>query len=104
MKSPKGIPLIVLETDKASMEIPAPFGGTITNVAGKEGDTVSQGDLIGKMKTAGGEQPSQSAPAPAPAEAAASQAPAATEKSASAPSASPVTAASADVETINSGD
>src|SRR5690625_551860 len=46
----------------------------------------------------------QSAPAPAPAEAAASQAPAAPEKPASAPSASPVTAASADVETINSGD
>lgn len=100
----EGDTLIVLETDKASMEIPAPFGGTITNVAVKEGDTVSQGDLIGKMKTAGGEQPSQSAPAPAPAEAAASQAPAAPEKPASAPSASPVTAASADVETINSGD
>src|SRR5690625_5525268 len=32
----EGDTLIVLETDKASMEIPAPFGGTITNVAVKD--------------------------------------------------------------------
>jgi len=98
----EGDTLIVLETDKASMEIPSPFSGTITNMVVKEGDTVSQGDLIGKMKTADGEQPSQSAPAPA--EAAPSKAPAAPEKPASTSSASPATAASAEAETSYSGD
>jgi pyruvate dehydrogenase E2 component (dihydrolipoamide acetyltransferase) len=39
-------PLIVLESDKASMEVPAPSGGTVEEVAVSVGDTVSQGDLI----------------------------------------------------------
>ncbi len=51
----EGDSLIVLETDKASMEIPAPASGTISSIALKEGDKVSEGDTIGKMKTAGGE-------------------------------------------------
>lgn len=50
----EGDSLIVLETDKASMEIPSPQSGTISSIALKEGDTVSEGDLIGKMKTAEG--------------------------------------------------
>lgn len=49
----EGDDLIVLETDKASMEIPSPASGTITKIALKEGDKVSQGDIIGRMKTAG---------------------------------------------------
>ncbi|HMO00434.1 MAG TPA: 2-oxo acid dehydrogenase subunit E2, partial [Miltoncostaeaceae bacterium] len=39
-------PLIVLESDKASMEVPSPSGGTVETVAVSVGDTVSQGDLI----------------------------------------------------------
>ena len=38
--------IITLETDKATMEIPAPFSGKITNLAMKVGDKVSHGDLI----------------------------------------------------------
>jgi dihydrolipoamide dehydrogenase len=39
-------PLITLETDKASMEVPAPTGGTVTELKVEPGDRVSQGDLI----------------------------------------------------------
>ncbi len=39
-------PLITLETDKASMDIPAPFAGRITAVEVKVGGRVSRGDVI----------------------------------------------------------
>ena len=39
-------PLIVLESDKASMEVPSPSEGTVDEVKVKVGDTVSQGDVI----------------------------------------------------------
>jgi len=38
--------LITLESDKASMEIPAPEGGTVKEVRVKVGDSVAQGDTI----------------------------------------------------------
>jgi len=38
--------IITLETDKATMEIPAPFSGKVTNLAIKVGDKISHGDLI----------------------------------------------------------
>ena len=38
--------IITLETDKATMEIPAPFSGKVTNLAMKVGDKVTHGDLI----------------------------------------------------------
>ena len=38
--------IITVETDKATMEIPAPFSGKVTNLAIKVGDKVSHGDLI----------------------------------------------------------
>ncbi|STY29387.1 Pyruvate dehydrogenase (dihydrolipoyltransacetylase component) E2p [Legionella wadsworthii] len=39
-------PLITLESDKASMEIPSPMAGKITKVKVKVGDKVSEGDVI----------------------------------------------------------
>ncbi|MGQ3891104.1 dihydrolipoyllysine-residue acetyltransferase [Legionella sp. CNM-4043-24] len=39
-------PLIMLESDKASMEIPSPFAGTVVALSVKTGDKVSEGDLI----------------------------------------------------------
>jgi len=39
-------PLIAVESDKATMEIPAPKSGVIKEISLKEGDEVSQGDLI----------------------------------------------------------
>lgn len=49
----EGDSLIVLETDKASMEIPAPKSGVIVAIALKEGDTVSTGSEIVTMEVAG---------------------------------------------------
>jgi pyruvate dehydrogenase E2 component (dihydrolipoamide acetyltransferase) len=42
----EGDSLIVLETDKASMEIPAPSTGIVTELHIKEGDKVNEGDLF----------------------------------------------------------
>lgn len=42
----KDTPLITLESDKASMEIPSPSAGTVTKIHSKVGDKVSEGDLI----------------------------------------------------------
>ena len=38
--------LVVVESDKASMEIPAPFAGTVVRVAVAEGDEVVEGTLL----------------------------------------------------------
>lgn len=46
--------LITVETDKASMDIPAPDNGAIESISIAVGDTVSSGDVIGKMAVAGG--------------------------------------------------
>ena len=56
-------PLITLESDKASMDIPAPFAGTVKEVKIKVGDKVSQGSLIFTVETA--EAEAKTAPAKA---------------------------------------
>ena len=38
--------IITLETDKASMEIPAPFAGKVTSLSIKVGDKIAKGELI----------------------------------------------------------
>src|SRR6056297_2474861 len=38
--------LITLESDKAAMDVPSPIAGTLTEIKVKEGDKVSEGDLI----------------------------------------------------------
>ena len=67
-----GDSLIVLETDKASMEIPAEAAGKIVSLALNVGDKVSQGAVIGVLATAGG---AVAAPVAAPAKAEAAPAP-----------------------------
>jgi pyruvate dehydrogenase E2 component (dihydrolipoamide acetyltransferase) len=57
-------PLVSLESDKATMDVPAPRGGVVESIAVKLGDKVSEGSVIMSFKAEGG------APAPAPAEAA----------------------------------
>jgi len=47
----EGDTLVVLETDKASMEIPAPFAGTVVEVKVTEGSGVNVGDALALMKT-----------------------------------------------------
>jgi pyruvate dehydrogenase E2 component (dihydrolipoamide acetyltransferase) len=46
-------PLITLESDKASIEIPAPQGGTVKELKVKAGDRVSEGDPILELEPAG---------------------------------------------------
>jgi pyruvate dehydrogenase E2 component (dihydrolipoyllysine-residue acetyltransferase) len=46
--------LIVLETDKATMEVPSSAAGIVSKVTVKVGDKVSQGDVIGQMTESGG--------------------------------------------------
>jgi pyruvate dehydrogenase E2 component (dihydrolipoamide acetyltransferase) len=42
--------LITLESDKATMEVPAPHSGTLVTLTVKEGDELSEGDVIGSME------------------------------------------------------
>ncbi|WP_425493826.1 dihydrolipoyllysine-residue acetyltransferase [Dyella silvatica] len=65
--------LVTLESDKATMEVPAPFAGVIKELKVKLGDALSEGSVIAVIETAG----EASAPAPAKAEAAAEAKPAA---------------------------
>lgn len=46
-------PLIVLESDKASMEVPSPRAGTVSEVRVSVGDTVSEGTVIATLEPAG---------------------------------------------------
>ncbi len=70
-------PLLTLESDKASMEIPAPFAGTVRELRLKVGDKVNQGDAILVLEVAGAEAAQGvAASAHAPATAAEAAAPA----------------------------
>ncbi len=53
--------LITLESDKASMEIPAPKAGTVESVSIKVGDEAKTGDLILTLKVAGAAAPAKAA-------------------------------------------
>ncbi|WP_129829847.1 pyruvate dehydrogenase complex dihydrolipoyllysine-residue acetyltransferase [Vibrio parahaemolyticus] len=80
--------LITVEGDKASMEVPAPFAGTLKEIKVAAGDKVSTGSLIMVFETAGSGAPAAPAAVEAPA-AAAPAAPAAVEApAAAAPAAS----------------
>jgi pyruvate dehydrogenase E2 component (dihydrolipoamide acetyltransferase) len=71
--------LVTLESDKATMDVPSPSGGTVKEVKVKVGDSVSQGSLIILLEGGGAAaQPNgAAAPAQAPAAAPAAAAPAA---------------------------
>ncbi|HHX8287031.1 TPA: pyruvate dehydrogenase complex dihydrolipoyllysine-residue acetyltransferase [Vibrio diabolicus] len=68
--------LITVEGDKASMEVPAPFAGTVKEIKIAAGDKVSTGSLIMVFEVAGAAPAPAPAPAAAPAQAAAPAAPA----------------------------
>ncbi|MFZ5732933.1 MAG: biotin/lipoyl-containing protein, partial [Pseudomonadota bacterium] len=75
-------PLVELETDKVTIEVPAPAGGTLSDIVAKDGETVAVGALLGQIADgAAGAKPAAApakaaapaaaaAPAPAPAPAA----------------------------------
>jgi 2-oxoglutarate dehydrogenase E2 component (dihydrolipoamide succinyltransferase) len=80
-------PLVELETDKVTIEVPAPSAGVLGEIAAKDGETVAVGALLGQINegTAG----AAAKPAAAPAKAAAAPPPAA-----AAPAPAPKAAAS----------
>ena len=43
--------VVELETDKASMELPAPAAGVLAKILKQEGDTVAVGDVIAHLET-----------------------------------------------------
>lgn len=45
--------LVTLESDKATLEVPAPFAGTVREMKVKDGDTVSQGSVIALIEAVG---------------------------------------------------
>lgn len=56
-------PLIVLESDKAAIEVPSPFAGIVKDISVKVGDKVSEGTPVLSMNAS---EPEEAAPAPQP--------------------------------------
>jgi dihydrolipoamide dehydrogenase len=95
--------LITLESDKATMEIPASASGVIKEMKLKVGDEVSEGAVIAILEVAGeaaaAPAPAPAAPAPSPAAAPAPAAPAPAKPAAApAPQAAGATGRKADIE------
>src|ERR1700719_3962754 len=72
-------PLVELETDKVTIEVPAPSAGTLGEISAKDGETVAVGALLGQINdgAAGAAAKPAAAPAKAAAPAPAAAAPAA---------------------------
>jgi 2-oxoglutarate dehydrogenase E2 component (dihydrolipoamide succinyltransferase) len=69
-------PLVELETDKVTIEVPAPSAGTLGEIVAKDGETVAVGALLGQIKEgAGGAAAKPAPPAAKAAPAAAASAP-----------------------------
>ena len=81
-------PLVELETDKVTIEVPAPSAGTLSEIVAQAGETVGLGALLGQISAGNGA-------AVAPAQAAAPAAPAAPAPAAAAPVAAAAASASA---------
>jgi 2-oxoglutarate dehydrogenase E2 component (dihydrolipoamide succinyltransferase) len=92
-------PLVELETDKVTIEVPAPAAGVLGDIVAKDGETVAVGALLGQITDgAGGAKPATGAApkAAAPAAAAPTAAPAAKTPPADAPQAPSVRRLSAE--------
>ncbi len=76
-------PLVELETDKVTIEVPAPSAGTLGEIVAKDGETVAVGALLGQIRD--GAAGAAVKPAAAPAKTAASVAAAAPAAAAKAP-------------------
>jgi dihydrolipoamide dehydrogenase len=72
-------PLVTLESDKATMDVPSPIAGTVTEIVAKVGDRVSEGTLVLKVEADSASPAAEAPEAPA--------APAAQEPAAPAPDA-----------------
>jgi len=55
-------PLVELETDKVTLEVPAPAAGVLSDVAVRNGETVAVGALLGQITEGAGAAPKAAAP------------------------------------------
>src|SRR5438067_3362499 len=81
-------PLVELETDKVTIEVPAPSAGTLGEISAKDGETVAVGALLGQIND--GAAGAAAKPAAAAAKAAAPTAPPPPSAAAAAPAAAAV--------------
>jgi 2-oxoglutarate dehydrogenase E2 component (dihydrolipoamide succinyltransferase) len=58
-------PLVELETDKVTIEVPAPAAGVLSDIAAKDGDTVAVGAVLGLIQEGAGSAKSATAATPA---------------------------------------
>ena len=65
--------LITLESDKATMEVPATVAGTVKELRVKLGDTLSEGAVVAVLEAQDAASPIKNEPAPAPVRAAAEE-------------------------------
>src|ERR1700726_3491158 len=56
-------PLVELETDKVTIEVPAPAAGVLSDIAAKDGETVAVGAVLGRIKEGAGGAKAAAAPA-----------------------------------------
>jgi 2-oxoglutarate dehydrogenase E2 component (dihydrolipoamide succinyltransferase) len=59
-------PLVELETDKVTIEVPAPAAGVLADIAAKDGDTVAVGAVLGQIKEGAAGAAATSSPAAKP--------------------------------------
>jgi 2-oxoglutarate dehydrogenase E2 component (dihydrolipoamide succinyltransferase) len=86
-------PLVELETDKVTIEVPAPAAGVLADIAAKDGDTVAVGAVLGQIKEGAAGAADKSAPAAKPSAAPPPQSTPAPKPAANAPTSSAPTAA-----------
>src|ERR1017187_252140 len=58
-------PVVELETDKVTLEVPAPATGVLSDIAAKTGDTVGVAALLGQIKEGAAAAPAKAAPSAA---------------------------------------
>lgn len=92
--------ILTLESDKASMEIPAPKAGVVKSLKVKLGDRLKEGDELLELEIEGAADAAPAAAAPAAAPAAAEK-PAAAAEAPAAPAAVPAAPAAATVQDIH---
>src|SRR5690606_663612 len=57
-------PLVELETDEVTLEVPSPAAGVLSDIAAKDGETVAVGALLGQIAEGASAAPGKATPAP----------------------------------------
>src|SRR5262245_51361002 len=59
-------PVVSLDTDKVTVDVPSPAGGALTQIAHQEGEMVKVGDVLGVIEASAAAAAPAPAPTPAP--------------------------------------